>query len=158
MLMAKSSLLVYNFLQHAYIFCSTWMTSCMQYRKRGQSSGTDILVRGWIIKVRVRRKKKKGQTKFCSIGNSFFSVCSFAHLLCLHIVFEQNYVFPFFFSFSFTLSLSIPSPKYQSQLTNPLFFYIAYMTSSRQSKKAMHAVNFDHNCTTQNFRSTIWGR
>ena len=26
-----------------------------------------------------------------------FNVCSFAHLLCVHIVFEQNFVFPLFF-------------------------------------------------------------
>ena len=41
------------------------------------------------------------------------------------------------------LLVSILSRKYQSQLTNPLFFLNARMTSSRQSKKAMHAVKID---------------
>ena len=31
-----------------------------------------------------------------TIRNSVFSVCLFDHLLCLHIVFEQNFVFPVF--------------------------------------------------------------
>ena len=29
-----------------------------------------------------------------------FSVCLFAHLMCVHIVFEQNFIFPFFFLLS----------------------------------------------------------
>ena len=32
-----------------------------------------------------------------SIRNSVFSVCSFAHLLCVHTVFEEYFKIPFFF-------------------------------------------------------------
>ena len=50
---------------------------------------------------------------------------------------------PSFSSFSRVLLFSIPSPKYQSQMTNPYFFQIAFVTSSRQSRIAMHAIFFD---------------
>ena len=30
----NSSILVYHFKQHALLFCSTWMTSCMHLEKR----------------------------------------------------------------------------------------------------------------------------
>ena len=35
------------------------------------------------------------------------------------------------YSFSPALLVSIPSPKYQSQMTNPLFFQYAFVTLSR---------------------------
>ena len=58
-----SSILVCQNLQHAQLFCSTWMTSYVHIRKRGgQSTGTGILVKGWRITARVRRRKKKGKT------------------------------------------------------------------------------------------------
>ena len=48
-----------------------------------------------------------------------------------------------FFTFSPALSFSIPSPKYQSQMANPLFSQYAFVTSSRYSKNAMHAFKND---------------
>ena len=47
----------------------------------------------------IKKKRQNFVQKPCvhTICNSVFSVCSFAHLLCVHIVFEQNFVFPFFF-------------------------------------------------------------
>ena len=49
--------------------------------------------------------------------HSFFSVCSFAQLLCVHIVFEQNFINPFFFNLSYPHCYSPSfhrntSPKY----------------------------------------------
>ena len=74
-----------------------------------------------------------------------FSVCLFAYLLCVHIVFEHNFVFPLFFLLSHLHCCypSIPSPKNQSEMTNPFFSQYALVKSSRWSKKAMHAVNLD---------------
>ena len=48
-----------------------------------------------------------------------------------------------FFTFSHALLVSIPSPKYHSKMTNPLFFQYAFVTSSRQSRIAVHAYKND---------------
>ena len=44
---------------------------------------------------------------------------------------------------AFVYHYNIPSPKYQSYMTNPHFFQNAFVTSSRKSKNAMHAVKND---------------
>ena len=93
------------------------------------------------------------------LRNSVFSVCLFAHLRCVHIVFEQYFWRSFLFvSFSHTLLVSILSPKYQSQLTTSFFFLNARMTSLRQSKKAMHAVKNKtlNDKTPLNVTITLW--
>ena len=53
-------------------------------------------------------------------SNLIYKVCLFAHLLCVHTVFKQNFVIPFFLLTSFLHCLD-PSPKYQSEMTNPSF-------------------------------------
>ena len=84
------------------------------------------------------------------MGKQIFSVCSFAHLLCVRIVFEEYFIIPFFFfTFSTALFVSILSPKYQYEMTNPFFFQYAFVTSSRQSKNAMHAYKMIHMYTNK---------
>ena len=62
----SSSIHVYK-KQHAVVFCSTWMMSCVHFRKKeGQTFRTGILVKGWTITARLRRRKKEGKTKFSS--------------------------------------------------------------------------------------------
>ena len=43
--------------------------------------------------------KKEGNVEivFKNCVYTHFSVCSFAHLLCVHTVFEEYFVIPFFF-------------------------------------------------------------
>ena len=48
-----------------------------------------------------------------------------------------------FYTFLPAVCVSIPSPKYQSKMTNPLFFQTAFVTSSRESKNAVHAYKND---------------
>ena len=56
----SSILLVYHFCLHAQHFCSTWMTSCMQFEKiEGWSFWTGISVKGWRCIGQVRRYKKE---------------------------------------------------------------------------------------------------
>ena len=62
------------------------------------------------------------------------------NIVCTHSFWTKFRLSFLFLSFSHTLLVSILSPKYQSQLTNPLFFLNACMTSSRLSKIPMHAV------------------
>ena len=63
-----SSIHVHHFWKHAKQFCSTWMTSQMHIEKGGVSHFGLV-----------------------------FSVCSFAHLLCVCTTFEQYFDIPFFF-------------------------------------------------------------
>ena len=76
----------------------------------------------------------------------FFCVCSFAHLLCVHMVSEQNFVFPFFFHPSRAYYYS-PS-FHQDTSPNPHFFQFAFVTSSWQSKNTMDAIFSIHKYTT----------
>ena len=50
-----------------------------------------------------------------------FSVCLFAHLLCVHTAFEQNFVIPLFFYLS---HLHCCYPSLHQNMNNPLFFLI----------------------------------
>ena len=46
-------------------------------------------------------------------------------IMCVHTVFEQNVVIPFFFYTFLTYIISLhPLMKYQSKMTNPFFFSI----------------------------------
>ena len=44
-----------------------------------------------------RAGKKVKKERNVGIRNSVFSVCSFAHLLCVHTIFEDYFDIPFFF-------------------------------------------------------------
>ena len=70
--------------------------------------------------------------------------------LHVHIVFEQNFVFPFFFhpSHAYYYSASLHQNTSRKLLT-PHFFQIAFVTSSRYSKNTAHAIFLTHKYTTQ---------
>ena len=76
---------------------------------------------------------------FCIIITLFLVfVC--LPIYCVHTQFLNKISsFLSFFTFSPALLVSIPSPKYLSEMINPFFSKYAFVTSSRQSKIAMHA-------------------
>ena len=57
---AKSSRLVYQILQHAVLFCFTWMMPCVYLKKKRVSHlETGILVEGWRVISCVRKIEKE---------------------------------------------------------------------------------------------------
>ena len=80
-----------------------------------------------------------------------FSVCSFAHLLCVHTVFEQNFVFHFFFYFSpVPFSPSLHQNISRNWLT-PSFFKMHSWRHPGRAKMLCMLSKMIHMYTTHSF-------